>query len=76
MAEFVFIENYHKAGKLGINRKCFEKICSVVTNKISGVSTKEEKKNSNPMFTFDKPVRCDVCVHVCVYYVCIYIYNI
>ncbi len=60
MAEFVFIENYHKAGKLGINRKCFEKICSVVTNKIFGVSTKEEKKNSNPMFTFDKPVRCDV----------------
>lgn len=60
MAEFVFIENYHRSGKLGINRKCFEEICSVVTNKIAGVSTKSEKNNSNPMFTFDKPVRCDV----------------
>ena len=60
MAEYVFIENYHKSGKLGINRKCFEEICSVVTNRISGVSTKSGRKNSNPMFTFDKPVRCDV----------------
>lgn len=60
MAEFVYIQDYSKAGKLGINRKCFEKICSVVTNKISGVSTKEEKKNQNPLFTFDKPVHCDI----------------
>lgn len=59
MAEFVYIQNYNSTGKLGINRKCFEKICSVVTNKISGVSTKE-KKNQSPIFTFDKPVHCDV----------------
>ena len=52
MAEFVFIENYHRSGKLGINRKCFEEICSVVTNKIAGVSTKSEKNNSNPMYSF------------------------
>lgn len=60
MAEFVFIQDYSKVGKLGISRKCFEKICSVVTNRISGVSTKEEKKNKNPLFTFDKPVHCDI----------------
>lgn len=60
MAEFVYIQNYRKAGKLGINRKCFEKICSVVTNKISGVSTKEAKKSNNPLFTFDKPVNCEI----------------
>ena len=61
MAEFVYIQDYSKAGKLGINRQVFEKICSVVTNRISGVSTKEnKKKNQNPLFTFDKPVHCDV----------------
>ena len=62
MAEFVFIQDYSKAGKLGISRKVFEKICSVVTNKISGVSTTDEKKkkNNNPLFTFDKPVHCDI----------------
>ena len=61
MAEFVYIEDYSKAGKLGINRSVFETICSVVTNRISGVQTKEDKrKNTNSLFRFDKPVHCDV----------------
>ena len=61
MAEFVFIQDYSKAGKLGISRKVFEKICSVVTNRISGVSTKEKKNNNNnALFKFDKPVHCDI----------------
>lgn len=59
MAEFVTIQDYSKAGKLGISRKVFEKICSVVTNRIAGVSTKE-KKNNSALFTFDKPVHCDI----------------
>ena len=60
MAEFVLIQDYSKVGKLGISRKVFEEICSVVTNRISGVSTKEKKKNNSDLFVFDKPVHVDV----------------
>ena len=54
MAEFVFIQDYSKAGKLGISRKVFEKICSVVTNKISGVSTTDEKKKKALATQYEK----------------------
>ena len=59
MAEYVYIQDYTKVGKLGISKKCFEEIIQIVTNKINGVKTIEKPKNDF-VFSFYKPVSCEI----------------
>lgn len=58
MAEYVYIENFSKRGKLGISKNCFEEIISCATNHINGVQT--AKKQSKFVFSFHKPVSCEI----------------
>ena len=58
MAEYVFIQNYTKRGKLGISRVCFERIVQTIVNRMQGVKV---LPNSNKyVFMFHKPVHCDI----------------
>ena len=45
MAEYVYIQDYSKKGKLGISKTCFEQIISLSTNKIQGVQTADNQNN-------------------------------
>ena len=45
MAEYVYIQDYSKKGKLGISKTCFEQIISLSTNKIQGVQTADNQIN-------------------------------
>ena len=40
MAEYVFIQNYTKRGKLGISRVCFEQIVQTIVNRMQGVKNR------------------------------------
>ena len=58
MAEYVFIQNYTKRGKLGISRVCFEQIVQTIVNRMQGVKV---LPNSNKyVFMFHKPVKCEI----------------
>ena len=59
MAEYVYIQDYSKWGKLGISKKCFEEIISISTNKILGVETANPQSNKF-VFSFYKPISCDI----------------
>lgn len=59
MAEYIYIQDYSKRGKLGISKKCFEEIINIATNKIPGVQT-AENQNSKFVFSFHKPISCEI----------------
>ena len=59
MAEYVYIQDYSKRGKLGISRKCFEEIIAITTNRINGVKTADEA-NSKVAFFFHKPISVEI----------------
>lgn len=59
MAEYVYIQDYSKRGKLGISKKCFEEIIKITTNKINGVQTVDSQNNILP-FYFNKPISCEI----------------
>lgn len=59
MAEYVYIQDYSKRGKLGISRKCFEDIIAITTNKINGVET-AKSQNNKLNFYFKKPISCEI----------------
>lgn len=60
MAEYLYIQDYSKKGKLGISRQCFEEIIALSTKKIHGVETAENKRNNKFIFSFHKPVSCEI----------------
>ena len=59
MAEYVYIQDYSKKGKLGISKTCFEQIISLSTNKIQGVQT-ADNQNIKFVFSFHKPISCEI----------------
>ena len=59
MAEYVYIQDYSKRGKLGISRKCFEEIIEITTNRINGVQTVGEKPSKLP-WNLHKPISCEI----------------
>ena len=59
MAEYVYIQDYSKRGKLGISKKCIEEIISISTNKILGVET-ANSQNKKFAFSFYKPISCEI----------------
>jgi uncharacterized alkaline shock family protein YloU len=59
MAEYVYIQDYSKRGKLGISKKCIEEIISISTNKILGVET-ADSQNKKFAFSFYKPISCEI----------------
>ena len=59
MAEYVYIQDYSKKGKLGISKTCFEQIISLSTNKIQGVQT-ADNQNNKFVFSFHKPISCEI----------------
>lgn len=58
MVDYAYIQNYSKAGKLGISVNVYEQIVTEVTNRIAGASTSKKKDNSP--FRVHKPVQCKV----------------
>ncbi len=60
MAEYIYIQNYTKRGKLGISKKCFEQIIAISTNKIQGVETAENQRNNKNLFSFHRPISCEI----------------
>ncbi len=58
MAEYFYINNYSKRGKLAISHDAFDEIIAIVTNKIQGVSV--SKKTKKKLFSFHKPVHCEI----------------
>lgn len=58
MAEYFYINNYSKCGKLAISHDVFDEIITIVTDKIQGVSISKKTKKS--LFSFHKPVHCEI----------------
>ncbi|MCF0117647.1 MAG: Asp23/Gls24 family envelope stress response protein [Bacilli bacterium] len=64
MADYVYIENYSKNGKMGISHLVFDQIASLATDRVKGASVAkiEDSKNkkSSRAFALHKPVICDI----------------
>ena len=62
MADYVFIQNYSKNGKMGISHIVFDEIATIASDKVEGVAVSTGKKNSKKQraFFLHHPVTCDI----------------
>lgn len=67
MADYVYLENYSKNGKMGFSHIVFDQIAAIATSKVTGASL--EKKNDDDKnkktknvkaFKLHRPVTCDI----------------
>ena len=59
MADYVFVENYSKNGKMGISHIVFDQIASLATTKVKGVTVRKNSKTTKA-FSLHHPVTCDI----------------
>lgn len=57
MAEYIYIQNYTKKGKLAISTSVFDQIITLVIEKIKGVKI---KKNQDFLFLLHRPIHCEI----------------
>lgn len=60
MANYVYLNNYSKQGKLGISKDVFTQLVNEVISKIDGVTTAKKLSKKNHIFHLNKPVRIDI----------------
>jgi hypothetical protein len=60
MAEFIYIDNYSKTGKMGISVKVFEQIVVNALNKIPNVSCSSKKMKKNQNIHLNRPVQATI----------------
>lgn len=55
MAQYVYIQNYNKQGKMGISEAVFDQIAEIATNAVSGAHVSKKR-----FFTLPEPVKCNI----------------
>ena len=59
MAEYVYIENYSKNGKMGISHVVFDQIASISAQRVKGVSIRKNSKVEKA-FKLNHPIECQI----------------
>jgi uncharacterized alkaline shock family protein YloU len=59
MAEYVYIENYSKNGKMGISHVVFDQIASISAQRVKGVSIRKNSKVEKA-FKLNRPIECQI----------------
>lgn len=54
MADYAYVNNYQKRGKIGISREVFKQIAFLVTNKVKGASVSGKKSR---LFDLYNPIQ-------------------
>lgn len=67
MAEYFYIENNQKSGKIGISHDVFDEIIKNVVSKIQGVRLSKPGKG----FSFHKEIKCEIKNGKVTSYICI-----
>ena len=57
MAEYIYIDDFAKKGKIGIFSRVFDRIVTNTIEKIPGISLSSEMKKRNQKFRLNRPVR-------------------
>ena len=70
MADFVYIDNYSKKGKLGISPNVFNELVGWAIPKVPGVFSSTSKKKGKIVFKLNAPIKTKIhhgIVHVSVF---------
>lgn len=59
MADYVYIENYSKNGKMGISHVVFDQIASISAQRIKGVQIRKNSQLQR-IFKLRKPISCQI----------------
>ncbi len=59
MADYVYIENYSKNGKMGISHIVFDQIASISAQRVKGVTIRKNAKLQRA-FKLRKPIYCQI----------------
>ncbi len=59
MADYVYIENYSKNGKMGISHIVFDQIASISAQKVKGVTVRKNARIQKA-FKLRKPIYCRI----------------
>lgn len=59
MADYVYIENYSKNGKMGISHVVFDQIASISAQRVKGVSIRKNSKVEKA-FKLNRPIECQI----------------
>lgn len=59
MADYVYIENYSKNGKMGISHVVFDQIASFSAQRVKGVTIRKNSKVKRA-FKLRKPITCQI----------------
>ncbi len=57
MADYLYIENYSKLGKMGISRRVFETIAQKATNTVEGAYVSKNSRNAS-IFSVKHAISC------------------
>lgn len=69
MADFVYIDNYSKKGKLGISPEVFNSLVETAIKNVPGVTSSTSKKKGKNVFKLNSPIKTKIhhgIVHVSV----------
>lgn len=58
MAEYVFIQNYSRNGKMGISNNVFDQIAEIATNTVKGASVRKSKSKQH--YQLHKPITSSI----------------
>ena len=69
MADYIYIENYSKKGKIAISQSVFDSLVMNALNNVSGISLSSAHMKKNQKIRLNRPVQTTIrhgIVHVCV----------
>lgn len=70
MADYVYLDNYSKKGKLGISRRVFDQIVTSCLTRVKGIAKSEKHLKRNQFIILNRPVQTYIVrdiVHVWIY---------
>lgn len=70
MANFVYLDNYSKKGKLGIHRRVFDQLVTMSLTKVKGIAKSGKLMKKNQFIIMNRPVQTYIVkdiVHVWIY---------
>lgn len=70
MADYVYLDNYSKKGKLGIHRHVFDQLVTNSLTKVKGIAKSEKLMKRNQFIILNRPVQTYIVrdiVHVWIY---------
>ena len=71
MAEFIYIDNYQKTGKMGISVNVFEQIVINTLAKLPNISRSEKQMKKNQNIRLNRPVQISIKKGIVHIWVCV-----